>query len=178
MRRIPGFPQGYTLLELCCCMAIMSACFATAAVYLGRSQSGMAVRAGALQLASAFRAARAQAVTARVFCAVKLYDGTVPGAGKGFHGYSIYSSRDKKGREPLQWLEGPSSLPRHARFSSGGDQTFVFGPKGNIVSRGINHKTVRVAAGPQDDMVWHDITVLTATGRVRVKDRASSLSEG
>ena len=178
MRKIPEVIRGYTLLELCCCMAIMSTCFAAGAVYWGRSQRSTAARAGAMELASALRSARAEAVTARLYCAVKLYDGTVPGAGQGFHGYAIYSSPDKKGSDVLQWLEGPRAMPQHVRFSSGGNQTFVFGPQGNIVSRGINHKTVRVAAGQADDEVWHDITVLTATGRVKMKERKSSLNRG
>jgi len=161
--------MGHTILEICCCVGIMSVCMAIGAAHWGHSQRRLSSRAGALEIACALRTARAEAITQRVYCAVKLYDGTAFGAGTSFHGYTLYTTSDKQGKSIEKWLEGPRALPTRCRFLSGGNQTFVFGPTGNIVSRGINHKTVRVGSTDGLETSWHDITVLSATGRVLVK---------
>lgn len=167
----PSIPRstGHSLIELCVCMAILSITLAFMLPHLADSRKRLATRAGALELAAGLRAARAEAIAKRITCAVRLYDGSVPGVSPSFHGYALFECSDKKGDRPTRWISGPHPLPAGARFASGGNQTFVFGATGTIVSRGINHKTIQIRSSDGQSSVWHDITVLTATGRVKVK---------
>lgn len=161
-----GCKRGFSLLEVLVCMTIMALALALSLPDLASSRRQWATKAGAIEVVSALRAARAEAITKRIYCAVRLYDGTLKGTSPTLHAYNLFECEDTKGERPRRWISGPQALPPGTRFLSGGNQTFVFGPMGTIVSRGINHKTIRLGC---PEGVWHDITVLTATGRVKMK---------
>lgn len=142
--------RGFTLLELLVVMAIMALLTAMSAPAISGYLRGARLRGGARQVASALRQARQLAITERAQRAVILYhiDNAV----------SIYENDSVVSRP----------LPGTIDLADGGGNKIAPDGRVTFTARGTaSNKTIRVYDTLDN---FREITVVNATGRVRIGD--------